>query len=91
MNRPPYMMRFRIMSAEHRIRLWLPLFLIFPIAVVILLALSPLALLAALVLWPFGWGRILLVIPAIFTIFWAARGLEVEVEDKKERVQISVK
>jgi len=91
MNRPPYMMRLRIMNPEHKINLWLPLFLIFPLIVVILLILSPLALLAAIALFPFGWGRILLMIPAVLVILCYMRGLEVEVEDKKERVLISVK
>jgi hypothetical protein len=91
MNRPPYLMRLRIANPEHKINLWLPLFLIAPIFIVILLALSPLALLAAIVMLPFGLGRILLAVPAALIIMYAARGLEVEVEDKRERVLISVK
>lgn len=93
MNRPPYLMRLRIMNPEHKISLWLPLFLIFPLVAVILLVLLPLALLAAIVLLPFGWGRVLLMVPAALTIMCAARGLEVEVENKnkEERVLISVK
>ncbi|MFC1901186.1 hypothetical protein ACFLYN_06300 [Chloroflexota bacterium] len=91
MNRPPYLMRLRITNPEHKINLWLPLFIILPFVAIILIVLLPLVLLAALVLWPFGWGRLLLVIPAVLTIICAIRGLEVEVEDKSERVLISVK
>lgn len=93
MNRPPYLMRLRITNPEHKINLWLPLFLLFPLVVVVLLVLLPLALLAAIVLLPFGWGRILLMVPAAFVILCATRGLEVEVENKnkEEMVLISVK
>ncbi len=91
MNRPPYLMRVRITNPERRINLWLPLFLVLPFLAVILLVLLPLVLLAAIVLLPFGWGKILLVVPAALTILCEARGLEVEFENKKERVLISIK
>ncbi|MFC1920287.1 hypothetical protein ACFLYQ_01015 [Chloroflexota bacterium] len=91
MNRPPLLMRVRIANPQTKLNLWLPLFFIFPLVAIILLILFPLALLAALVLWPFGWGRILFVIPAVLTCLCAIRGLEVEVEQKHERVLISVK
>jgi hypothetical protein len=86
-------MRLRIINPEHKISLWLPLFLLAPIFIVILLALLPLALLAAIVLLPFGWGKILLMVPAALAILCSARGLEVEVENKNnnERMLISVK
>ncbi|MFC2069718.1 hypothetical protein ACFLTB_00875 [Chloroflexota bacterium] len=91
MNRPPYLMRVRIMNPEKKFNLWLPLFLIFPFVALILLILFPLMLIAAIILLAFGWGRMLLVIPAAVACICALRGLEVEVEQKHEKVLISVK
>ncbi len=84
-------MRVRVVNPERKLNLWLPLFLLFPLVALILLILFPLVLLAALILWPFGWGRVLFVIPAVLACMWAMGGLEVTVEDKKERVLVSVK
>ena len=93
MNRPPLMMRIRVKNHGSRgINIWLPLFLIFPFFLILIVALAPLALLAAIVLLPFGMARMLLIAPAMFGIFHAMRGLEVDVdEENKERVLISIK
>ncbi len=73
-------------------RLWLPLFILFPFLLVLLLLFTPFLLLAALVLWNFGWGKLpLLVIPLLLGILWALRGLEIDVKDRKEAVFISFK
>ncbi len=92
MNRPPCLMRVRVGRPGRKINLWLPLFIIFLFVAVILLILSPLVLLAAVILWPFGWGRPLLaIIPAVIGCLWAMRGLKVEVEKGEEKVLVSVK
>ena len=92
MNRPPYLMRIRISGPGRKINLWLPLFIILPVAAAILLILAPLVLLAAAVLWRLGWGRPLLIaFPAVIDCFYAMRGLEVEVRQRQEIVIISVK
>ena len=57
MNRPPYLMRVRVDRPGTNVNLWLPLFIILPLAAVILLALLPLWLVTVAVLWPLGWGR----------------------------------
>ena len=68
------------------------LFLLFPVLLVILLVALPFLLLAALFLWSFGWGRApLLFIPVMLRIFWALRGLEIDVKSKNEKVLISFK
>jgi len=49
-------------------------------------------LLAALVLWSFGWGKpFLLFIPVLLGLLWALRGLEVDINDREEKVFISIK
>jgi hypothetical protein len=59
---------------------------------VILVILLPLMLLAAIILWPFGWGLTLLkIVPAVTGCICAMRGLEVDFEQGQEKVQISVK
>jgi len=92
MNRPPYLMKVRVKNPDIKINLWLPLFLIYPLLAVILLVLLPFILVAAIILWLMGWGKTLFVIPfAIFSCINAMRGLEVQVEEGKEIVLVSVK
>jgi hypothetical protein len=90
MNRPPLLMHLRIRNAQHRFGLWLPLFLIIPVALVVFIILSPLILLAVIVLWERGWGKTVLLAPwAAWRVFCATRGLRVDVENTRECVQIS--
>ncbi len=93
MNRPPLLMRVRIRNSNTKFGLWLPLFLIFPIVVVLVIALAPLALLAALIVLPFGYARTVLCAPALFSVFCAMRGLEVDIVNgnKDESVLVMVK
>ncbi|MFC1948925.1 hypothetical protein ACFLW0_01965 [Chloroflexota bacterium] len=92
MNMPPMLMRLRIKNRNRQIGLWLPLFLIVPLFLVFVLALAPLVLLAAVILWPFGWGRpLVMVLPLLLNCLGALRGLEVDVDNKKEKILISFK
>ena len=84
---PPSILRLRVQNEQHRFGLWLPLILIWPLIVLAALVLAPLVLVLAIVLWPAGWGRpLLLAGPRLFGLFCALRGLEVRVEQPKERV-----
>jgi hypothetical protein len=93
MNRPPLIMRVRIRNNKTKFGLWIPLFLIFPIVAILMIALAPLALLAALIVLPFGYARTVLCAPAIFSVFCAMRGLEVDIVNgnKDESVLVMVK
>ena len=92
MNRPPMFLGLRFGKRDGKFRLWLPLFILFPFLVVILLLMVPFLLLAALVLWSFGWGKpFLLFIPVLLNLLWALRGLEIDINDKGEKVFISIK
>jgi len=91
MKRPPLWMRMRIHNEDTKFGLWLPLFLIFPVALVVLIILSPLILIAILVLWPLGWGKTaLLIIPAAWRVFCSLRGLKVDIQGRNETVYFSV-
>ena len=92
MNWPPLIMRLRILRDNRSMRLWLPLFLIFPILAIFALLLAPLVLIAGLILWPLGWGRTLFFSgPYLFRVICALRGLEVNVQQKHEKFFVSFK
>jgi hypothetical protein len=89
---PPSVLHLRIHNSRRHFRLWLPLFLIWPLMLMIFLALSPLVLVLAVVLWPSGMGKPLLFAgPVLFRVLCALRGLEVNVEQPSERVLISIR
>lgn len=91
MNRPPLLMRVKVKNERNDFGLWLPLFLLIPLALVVLIILSPLILISLLVLWPFGWGRLVVLAPwAAIVSFCAMRGLKVDVHNPRESVYISV-
>jgi hypothetical protein len=97
MNRPPYLMRVHIDQPDSKkINLWIPLFIVLPLGAIILLPfvliLAPFVLIAAIVLWPWGFGKPLLIaIPVILTCVCAMRGLEVYVSNSHEKVNVAVK
>jgi hypothetical protein len=91
MKRPPVLMRLRFHNGDRKFGLWLPLFLLMPLALVVLIILSPLILIAVLILWPSGWGKLALcVLKAAWGLFCAMRGLEVDVQKRHECIFISV-
>jgi hypothetical protein len=91
MKRPPMLMHMRIEGERRRFGLWLPLFLLLPLALVVFIILSPLILVAAIILWPSGWGkRALLSLRAAVEVFWSMRGLSVDVHSGRQCVSISV-
>jgi hypothetical protein len=91
MNRPPMLMNIKVQNEERDFGLWLPLFLLWPLALVVLIILSPLILIGVLILWPSGWGKwALQVLGAAFSISCSMRGLEVDVEHRDQVVYISV-
>ena len=91
MNRPPTWMHIRIRGERRGFGLWLPLFLLLPLALVVLIILSPLILVGILILWPSGRGRrALLVLPAAFRIYCSLRGLRIDIQSGRQSVYISV-
>ncbi len=91
MNMPPVLMHVKIKSINSSFGLWLPLFLLIPLALVVLIILSPLILIAIIVLWPSRWGRLALhALPVSWGVFCAMRGLKVDIHNPRESVFISV-
>ena len=92
MNRPPLIIRLSIPLRNGTLRLWLPLFLIYPFLAVFALVLLPLVIIAALLLWPMGWSRtIILVGPYLFRVICALRGLEINVQQRNKQVLVYFK
>ena len=91
MKRPPMLMHLKIQGEERGFGLWLPLFLLLPLALVVIIILSPLILIMVLVLWPSGWGkRALLVLKDACEVFCSMRGLRVDIQSSNQCVYISV-
>lgn len=106
MKRPPVLMRVQIRGEERKFCLWLPLFLLVPLAILLLIVLSPLIVVAIVIVRATGWGRRLWPvvrtslgilcsvrgIRAAFDVFCSMPGLRVEVCDNnnKERVYVSI-
>jgi len=99
---PPMVLRVRIENRQRRFGLWLPLFLLGPLAMVLILLLAVLSLpfipVAAVVLWRRGFGRwvllgtflLLRVGPLLFMLLCSLRGLTVDVRGEREQVYIAL-
>jgi hypothetical protein len=91
MSWPPMLMHVRIKNKDTRFGLWLPLFLLFPIALVIFIILSPFILIGIIITWHSGWGKLALFsLRAAFVACWSLRGLKVDVRKPGECVSISI-
>ena len=89
---PPSILRLRIRNQRHNFGLWLPLFLFWPLALLLALLLFPFVLVAAVVFWYRGWTKpLLLTGPSLFMLFCAVRGLEVDIKQGSEQFLISLR
>ena len=83
---PPSVLQIRI----GRFGLWIPLILIWPLAAVLWLLVLPLLLLVAVLTFRWRWVvPMLLLGPALFRLFAAFRGLEVDVQSNSSRVRVT--
>ena len=88
----PHLLRIRIHNKDTRSSLWLPLFLIWPLILLVMVILSPLVLIDAVLLWPMGLAKpILLAGPSLFRLFCSIKGLEVAMGNSSEQVLISIR
>lgn len=89
----PLLMRIHIVERKKKkVRLILPLFLVWLLLVPFVILLTPFVLLAALILWPSGYGRNLLGAgPALLSVVCALSNLHVQVEDKDSKTLIWMK
>jgi hypothetical protein len=94
MNRPPMLMHLKVKNEKADFGLWLPLFLLFPLALVVLIVLSPLIIIGILVLLMLGqerwveWGLRCFWFAIVSS--WAMRGLQVDVQGRKGLVQMTI-
>jgi len=87
---PPSLARIRVVKrGRTKVSLWLPLILIWPPVLLAGILLSPVILVVALVLWPSGKGRVVLLAgPLGFYVFCALRGSRLDVRSARETVQV---
>lgn len=92
MNWPPMLLRVRFPAGDGNWGLWLPLFLIYPLLIVLSLIALPLVLLAALILYPTGKSRLLLLAGVYFwDVLFKLRGLKVDISGSSRDLLIDFK
>jgi len=90
MKRPPMLMHVKIRGDRRGFGLWLPIFLLLPLALAVFIILSPLILIAILVFWPRGWRKSALhIFGAAFEVFNSMRGLKVDIQGDHHCIYIS--
>lgn len=94
MTWPPYLMQVKVSSPEHDFSLWLPLFIIGPIALIFMLVLCLIALpflfLSFMFTWRCDWWPYVRVgVPTFFSLLHSLRGLTVDVADEKQHILIA--
>lgn len=89
MSFPPCLMRLKIINQDHRINLWLPVFLVWILLGALAIILTPLVLLLVLLLWPWGWGKLLWNLgPTLYCCVCSLRDLKIDVNQNREMVLI---
>jgi len=87
---PPLFMKIHVVeNGKTKIRLWIPIFIVWLVFLVLAIALAPLIIIAALILWPRSHGKNLLLIgPAFFSLLGSMRGLNILTQNPKDQVCI---
>jgi hypothetical protein len=84
------LMHVKIRGERRGFGLWLPIFLLLPLALALFIIVSPLILIAIPVFWPSGWRkRALHIFGAAFEVFSSMRDLKVDVQSNHHRIYIS--
>ena len=88
----PMMMKMLIKEEGKRgVKLYIPLILVWIVLFALLIILLPFLLLAALLAWPSGYGRVILaVVPMLLAIIWSMSGLKIHVQSKDKQVYLNV-
>jgi hypothetical protein len=97
MKRPPLLLSLKFGKKEkgHGFGLWIPLFIIGPVALIILLALFlialPFMLISLVFTWHLGlWQRLIMGVAAFFDILHSLPGLKVDIEEGENIVYIAI-
>jgi len=84
------LMHVKIRGERRGFGLWLPLFLVLPLALALFIILSPVILIAILIFWPRGWRKKALhLFGAAFEVFNSMRGIKVDVQSQHRCIYIS--
>lgn len=88
---PPALVRVRVQGSESRRRLWIPVFLLWPLLALATALALPVCVLVAALCWRRGLSRpILLAVPWLLYLLCSLRGLRVDVAGGDGRVFVSV-
>jgi hypothetical protein len=88
----PLLLRIRVRKEDGRgVNLWLPLFLLWLIVLPILALFAPLVLVAALILWPSGKGKLILYgYVMIFSLIGYMSGLKIDIKSRDNNIYINL-
>jgi hypothetical protein len=90
MTFPPLLLRLRLHTPEHAWpTLWLPLFLVWPLVLLLLVPPALVVLLVAIVLDPRQTPRVFELVGALFAVVCGLRGLHIDVVGRRGQVLIS--
>jgi hypothetical protein len=91
MTLPPLSMKIRVTEAgKTKLRLWFPVILVWLVLLALAIVLSPLILLASLILWRQGIGKKLLMFgPMFFCLLSTLHGLNIQTESIDSQFSIS--
>jgi len=91
MTLPPLSMKIRVVEGgKNKLRLWFPVVLVWLVLLVLAIVLSPLILLASLILWRQGIGKKLLMFgPMFFYLLSTLHGLNIQTESIDSQFSIS--
>lgn len=86
----PMVMRINIIEkGRKKLRIFFPIILVWILLFAIWIAFFPLVMIAALILWPRGEGRLLLAAYCmIFSLIFSLSGLHIQVEDRENQTLI---
>ena len=89
----PVWVRIRVVEKnQKKVNLAIPLFLIWLLLLPFLMLAALLLTVAALVSWPWGYGKTLVAfIPMVLFLIWSMSGLYIQVEGHENRTLISIK
>ena len=88
---PPALLRVRVQNDERRVRLWVPIIVLWPLLAAVVLLATPIVVLVAAFSWRVGRGRsVLLGWSLLLYLLTSLRGLRVEVASGEARVFLSL-
>lgn len=88
---PPVLLRVRIEDGKRRIRLWLPLVVLWPVVGLVAILGTPVMVLTAALYWRRGYGRpVLLAGPLLLYALASLRGLRCNVVSGADRMFVSI-